>query len=54
MGYFGASTGAASALGAVAYFGSMIKAVVSRGGRPEPCRQLPRLRYSLWADAIRK
>lgn len=35
MGYFGASTGAASALGAAAYFGPMIKAVVSRGGRPD-------------------
>ncbi|CAM3497957.1 hypothetical protein FSS13T_10770 [Flavobacterium saliperosum S13] len=35
MGYFGASTGAASALGASAYFGSMIRAVVSRGGRPD-------------------
>lgn len=35
IGYFGASTGAASALGAAAYFGSLIKAVVSRGGRPD-------------------
>lgn len=35
IGYFGASTGAASALGAAAYFGPMIKAVVSRGGRPD-------------------
>ncbi len=33
--YFGASTGAASALRAVAYFGKNIKAVVSRGGRPD-------------------
>lgn len=33
--YFGASTGAASALRAAAYFGETIKAVVSRGGRPE-------------------
>lgn len=35
MGYFGASTGAASALGAAAELGGAIKAVVSRGGRPD-------------------
>jgi dienelactone hydrolase len=35
IGYFGASTGAASALRAAAYFGKTIKAVVSRGGRPD-------------------
>ena len=35
IGYFGASTGAASALRAAAYFGESIKAVVSRGGRPD-------------------
>jgi putative phosphoribosyl transferase len=35
VGYFGASTGAASALMAAAYFGNTIKAVVSRGGRPD-------------------
>jgi pimeloyl-ACP methyl ester carboxylesterase len=35
LGYFGASTGAASALRAAAYFGQNIKAVVSRGGRPD-------------------
>ncbi len=35
IGYFGASTGAASALRAAAYFGASIKAVVSRGGRPD-------------------
>lgn len=33
--YFGASTGAASALKAAAHFGKKIKAVVSRGGRPD-------------------
>ena len=33
--YFGASTGAASALGAAAYFGDSISSVVSRGGRPD-------------------
>jgi pimeloyl-ACP methyl ester carboxylesterase len=35
IGYFGASTGAASALRAAAHFGKRIKAVVSRGGRPD-------------------
>lgn len=35
MGYFGASTGSASALKAAAKLGSQIKAVVSRGGRPD-------------------
>ena len=35
IGYFGASTGAASALQAAAYFKEKIKAVVSRGGRPD-------------------
>ncbi|MFT4831530.1 MAG: putative phosphoribosyl transferase [Psychroserpens sp.] len=34
-GYFGASTGAASALRAAAFFGDVIGAVVSRGGRPD-------------------
>ncbi len=35
IGYFGASTGAASALKAAAFLGNEIKAVVSRGGRPD-------------------
>jgi putative phosphoribosyl transferase len=35
IGYFGASTGAASALGAAAALGDKVKAVVSRGGRPD-------------------
>jgi putative phosphoribosyl transferase len=35
MGYFGASTGAAAALRAAAEFPEDIKAVVSRGGRPD-------------------
>ncbi|MEP0132985.1 MAG: alpha/beta hydrolase [Eudoraea sp.] len=35
LAYFGASTGAASALSAAAYFGDEIGAVVSRGGRPD-------------------
>ncbi|MCP4976263.1 MAG: alpha/beta hydrolase [Maribacter sp.] len=39
LGYFGASTGAASALRAAAFFGEDIKAVVSRGGRPDLAMQ---------------
>lgn len=39
IGYFGASTGAASALRAAAYYGKDIKAVVSRGGRPDMALQ---------------
>ncbi len=35
LAYFGASTGAASALKAAAHFGDHIRAVVSRGGRPD-------------------
>ena len=35
IGYFGASTGAAAALQAAAVLGSAIKALVSRGGRPD-------------------
>lgn len=35
IGYFGASTGAASALSAAAKLGTVIKAIVSRGGRPD-------------------
>ena len=35
LGYFGASTGAASALNASAVLGNSISAVVSRGGRPD-------------------
>ncbi|MDA8383493.1 MAG: dienelactone hydrolase family protein [Betaproteobacteria bacterium] len=35
IGYFGASTGAAAALGAASLFGDTIAAVVSRGGRPD-------------------
>ena len=35
VGYFGASTGAAAALSAAAELGNAIKAVVSRGGRPD-------------------
>jgi dienelactone hydrolase len=35
VGYFGASTGAAAALRAAAALGGLIRAVVSRGGRPD-------------------
>lgn len=35
LGYFGASTGAAAALVAAAQLGSAVRAVVSRGGRPD-------------------
>ena len=35
IGYFGSSTGAASALNAAASLGESIKSVVSRGGRPD-------------------
>lgn len=35
VGYFGASTGAAAALWAAATLGDAVKAVVSRGGRPD-------------------
>ncbi len=35
MGYFGASTGAAAALWAAPEFGDSVRAVVSRGGRPD-------------------
>jgi dienelactone hydrolase len=35
LGYFGASTGAAAALKAAAMLGESIRAVVSRGGRPD-------------------
>lgn len=38
LGYFGASTGAAAALKAAAHLGPRIKAVVSRGGRPDLVR----------------
>lgn len=40
LGYFGASTGAASALRAAALLPRLIKAVVSRGGRPDLARDL--------------
>jgi putative phosphoribosyl transferase len=39
LGYFGASTGAASALKAAARMGDIIQAVVSRGGRPDLAKE---------------
>lgn len=45
IGYFGASTGAAAALVAAASEGSQVRAVVSRGGRPDLAdRFLPRVK----------
>lgn len=45
MGYFGSSTGAAAALQAAADLSTAIRAVVSRGGRPDMVKQhLPRVR----------
>ncbi len=44
LGYFGASTGAAAALRAAAKLGDDIRAVVSRGGRPDlAMAELPRV-----------
>ena len=45
IGYFGASTGAASALRAAAFFGEDIKAVVSRGGRDDVVIELNEMAY---------
>jgi putative phosphoribosyl transferase len=45
LGYFGASTGAAAALVAAAEMGSAVRAVVSRGGRPDlAADSLPQVR----------
>jgi len=45
LGYFGASTGAAAALVAAAELPRLIRAVVSRGGRPDLAREsLPRVK----------
>ncbi len=41
IGYFGASTGAAATLEAAATLGGKIKAIVSRGGRPDLAANLP-------------
>ena len=39
LGYFGASTGVAAALEAAAELGKIIKAIVSRGGRPDLAKE---------------
>lgn len=44
IGYFGASTGAAAALDAAADLGGIIKAVVSRGGRPDMAAHLEKVK----------
>ena len=44
LGFFGASTGAASALDATAFLGDTIKAVVSRGGRPDLAKNLKQVK----------
>lgn len=45
IGYFGASTGASAALAAAAEEPAVVRAVVSRGGRPDlAARHLPRVR----------
>ncbi|HYE32206.1 MAG TPA: dienelactone hydrolase family protein [Methylomirabilota bacterium] len=45
LGYFGASTGAAAALVAAAEYGDRIRAVVSRGGRPDLAEEhLPKVK----------
>jgi putative phosphoribosyl transferase len=45
LGYFGASTGAAAALKAAAALGDTVRAVVSRGGRPDlAMAELPEVR----------
>jgi len=44
VGYFGASTGAAAALQAAAVLGSKIRAVVSRGGRPDLATHLSKVK----------
>jgi len=43
IGYFGASTGAAAALDAAAAVGPRVRAVVSRGGRPDLASALERV-----------
>ena len=44
IGYFGSSTGAAAALQSAAELGNGIKAVVSRGGRPDLAKEhLPKV-----------
>lgn len=48
IGYFGASTGSASALRAAAELGPLVRAVVSRGGRPDLAMEaLPRVQAAV-------
>jgi dienelactone hydrolase len=61
IGYFGASTGAASALRAAAYFRNEVQAVVSRGGRPDlAMKEIPNVTASTlliiggWDDLVIK
>jgi putative phosphoribosyl transferase len=44
IGYFGASTGAASALDAAAFLGDTVKAIVCRGGRVDMAKNLSKVR----------
>jgi predicted phosphoribosyltransferase/pimeloyl-ACP methyl ester carboxylesterase len=44
LAYFGASTGAAAALSAAAVLGDRVRAVISRGGRPDLAANLPAVR----------
>lgn len=44
IGYFGASTGAASALDAAAFLGETVKAIVCRGGRVDMAKNLSEVR----------
>ncbi|MGN6530980.1 MAG: dienelactone hydrolase family protein [Ginsengibacter sp.] len=44
IGYFGASTGAASALDAAAFLGDTVKAIVCRGGRVDMAKNLPEVK----------
>ena len=50
IGFFGASTGAASALDAAVFLGDRIKAVVSRGGRPDLAKKLNEVKGTYIAD----
>jgi pimeloyl-ACP methyl ester carboxylesterase len=44
IGYFGASTGAASALDAAAFLGDTVKAIVCRGGRVDMAKNLSQVK----------
>ena len=54
LGYFGASTGAAAALVAAAERPDVIKAIVSRGGRPDLAEEaLPKVKAPTLSDCRR-